>query len=633
MADNVKSLLISGNACSGKTTALARRACELGAGGQDVLVVAACPGGLREMRKHLEQLPGGAKVRAVCATRLAAELLALPEVCARMGYKARLTLPSEDAMLFEDLKTSGIKRERLRQMTGFFERTYSDMGEQADDFPFEWEETGMLAYQQDYLKTYGVTTLGRATCAIARCLESDEALAERVGHAHVLVDDYQLLGRAMQRICCLLARESVTAAWGNEPVSPVNFRFPNPDGADEFAQRYPDTQVEKLAESRASAKVCAALDAMRADEGMELEPLTCADAGKTGAGERTTFATPAAEFAGIARILQDAHDQGIAWNQMALTGISELWTANAAASLQRAGIPLAFLPGADALPVGFRSEKRNDAARLASMLTLAARPDDGMAWRTWCGFGSYTANSACFMRIRRAALEGGRSVRSVIEEMRKAGYPDIAKLADSANVLQALDEAEFALKRLEGLRGQELLEKAAELSQVNDGKPAASVARLIRCARVASDLEGGENAETLLELLEQGAFQTVPSAGDAVLACTPEALAGERFRLVVFCGAVNGIVPVAKFFDPAQLDDDKRERMRRKDDARLYAAFSRATEALHVTSFRDIGLEQAERLGLEADRIRAERGMRIAAVSPSVLTAAIPHRIEPGETL
>ena len=627
-SENVAALLIRGDAASGKTTLLAKRARDLAASGQDVLVVAACPGGLRQMRAQLADLPADARVRCVAATQLASELLALPEVRERLGYAARLTTPAEDAMLFEDMKTSGIKRERLRQMTGFFERTYSDLGEQADDFPYEWEETGMLAYQQDYLKAYGVTTLGRATCAIARCLEADDALAARVGFAHVLVDDYELLGRAMQRVCCLLAQASVAVACGTAPTTPVSFRFPNENGAGEFLELFENAQVMRLKESHVSEGVCAALNALRADEGMALDPLAYAAGAGAGVGERVAFATPAAEFAGIAGILQDAHRAGVAWDRMAVTSVSELWLANAAANLRRAGLPLAFAPGDNPLPVGFKSEKRNDAARLVSMLALAANPDDAMALRTWCGFGSYTANSTCFMRIRRAALDSACSVRSVIEGMRAGDYPDIAKLGDAANVMRALDEAEFALERLQGLRGKELLDAAAQLSQVNSGTPAASVTRLLACASAAHTLQGTEDAAEVLACIADALFAPVPSAEDGVLVCSPEALAGDRFDVVVFCGAVNGMVPVAKFFDPAQLEDDKRNRMRRKDDARLYAAFSRANSALHITSFRDIGLEQAERLGLEADRIRAEGNARIASASPSVLTCGIKQRSE-----
>ncbi len=626
--ENVTALLIRGDIASGKTTLLAKRARELAATGEEALVVATCPGGLRQMRAQLADLPVGAHVRCVAATQLASELLTLPEVRERLGYAARLTMPAEDAMLFEDMKTSGIKQRRLREMMGFFERTYSDLGEQADDFPYEWEETGMLNYQQDYLRAYGVTTLDRAACTAARCLEADEALAARVGYAHVLVDDYELLGRAMQRVCCMLATTSVAVACGSAPATPVNFRFPNENGADEFLKLFENTQVTRLEESHVSSGVCAALNALRTDAGMALDALACAKDAAEGTGERVAFATPAAEFAGIADILQDAHRAGVAWGNMAVSSASELWLANAAANLRRVGIPLAFAPGANPLPVGFKSEKRNDAARLTSMLALAADPDDGMALRTWCGFGSYTANSACFMRIHRVALDETCSIRRVIEGMRAGGYPDIAKLGDAANVMRALDEAEFALEHLKDLRGNELLQAAAQLSQVNDGAPAASVVRLLACSNAAHGLQGDEGAAEVLALVNAALLAPTPSAEDGVRVCSPEALAGERFNVVVFCGAVNGIMPMAKFFDPAQMEDDKRDRMRRKDDARLHAAFSRANGALHVTSFQDIGLEQAERLGLEADRIRAEGDARIATVSPSVLTCGIGLRSE-----
>ena len=626
-------LLVRGASSTGKTAALAARACELAAAGEDVLVIAACPGGLREMGKRLSAFADGGSVRLVSAERLASDLLREPEVAAHLGHPARLMMPFEQKMLFEDLKTSGIKPKRLREMTGFFERTYSDLGERADDFPFEWEETGMLSYEEGYLSLYKVATLERASCAICRCLEEDGSFAARVGAQHVLVDDYRLLGRAMQRACCALAKREIVVSWDDAPATPVRFRFPCETGDAEFLEAFPNARVVDLGASHASRGVCGALDAIRADEVMGLESLTRAlgEGSQAGAGERRAYATPAAELEGIVGIFKEAHDRGVAWGDMAISGVSGLWLANAALALRRAGVPVSVVPDDDAVPIGFENEKRNDAARLASMIALAANPDDDMAWRVWCGFGSYTGNSAVFMRIREAAKADGCGVRAVLEGIRTGKYPKIGAIADSANVVTALDEALFALKKFEGARGDELLHLAATLSQVNDGKPASGIMRLISCADGWHGLSGDEDASALATLLAHAAAESTRSTDDAVLACAPEGMAGEKFRVVVFCGAVNGIVPKAKYFDAAQLEEDKRDRVRLKDEARLYAALSCATESVHVTSFTDIGLEQAERLKLEMDRIRAERGMRIATVSPSVFVLGIPDAGRAGD--
>lgn len=624
-------LLVEGPASSGKTQCLAARAQEAADKGQSVAVIAASAGGAHRLRAHLADACTQANVTVTSAKALVAQLLACDELTDQMGYAARLMTPAEDKVFFEDLKTGGIKPSRLRQMTSFFERTYSDLGEQADDFPYEWEETGMLEYEAGYLEAYGVTTLERASCALCRLLESNSAFAQRIGYDCVVVDDYQLLGRAMQLSCCLLAKGSLTVANDHSQTCPAEFRFPYGAGAKELAQRYEGLETQQLAASHASKQVCTVLNALRADEGMALGAIEPAADSAQGSGGRIGCAVPAAEFDQVCTLLKRAHEDGIPYGDMAVSSASEVWLANAASYLQRVGIPLAFVPGANAPNISFKDDARNDAARLACMIALLADPNDNMAWRTWCGFGSYTANSAVFMRIRRAALEDGLGIVQVIRNVRDGAYPDIAKIADTQNVLQALDEAEFAFERLAGLRGRDLLCQAAKLSQVADGKPAAQVERLIACGSGGHGLAGDEDAAALAAILKRAFIQPDPSAQDAVLCAMPQDLAGFKLSTVVFCGAVNGILPLAKYFDASQLEDDKRQRMRRKDDARLYLALSRACKRLYVTSFEDIGLEQAERLGLEVHRIRAQDGRRIARVLPSVMTQGIPNAAKAGD--
>lgn len=623
---NIKVLCIEGMASSGKTQQLAAFAQEQARDGLSVLAVAASAGGAL----RLQELLGNA-AQVTSAKSLAAKLLASEELASWLGYEARLMTPAEDKVFFEDLKTSGIKPMRLRKMTSFFERTYSDLGEQADDFPYEWEETGMLKHEEGYLKAYGVTTLERATCAIYRVLEDDGVFASKAGFDCVVVDDFQLLGRAMQGICSLLAKKSLAVAVDDAPAHPSEFRFPYAKGVEDLTARFGDVEVLRLGQSHASKAVCKTLSVLRADEGMGLGPVEPAPGSCEGEAGRLNCASPAAEFDMLCQLFKKAHEDGVAWRDMALSSASEVWLANAASSLVRAGIPLAFVPGESSLSVSFKSEKRNDAARLASMLALAANPNDNMALRIWCGFGSYTANSAVFMRVHHAALEDGLSIAEVLRAARNGDYPKISKLADTQNVLQALEEAEFALGKLEGLRGRELLETAAKLSQVNSGEPAPQMERLLACGGARDGLTGDEDAAALFALVERALRQPVPSAQDGLLCAMPHGLAGFKPRILVFCGAVNGILPKASYFDAAQLEDDKRERMRRKDDAALHLALSRATERVYVTGFADIGLEQAERLGLEVHRIRAEHGRRIARVLPSVMLEGIEERQQAGE--
>ncbi len=207
---NLRTRIYSGGAGSGKTQKLLEQAQNLLEAGTDpsrILFVCASSPAVKSIRERFDAYEhGGDEVRVVCARALLLRLFAEDDFTSRLGYRARILNPVEAQVMFEDLKSSGIKRARIREMTGFFERTYSDMAEDADDFPFEWEETGMLDYEHSYLRLYNATTEGRAACMVARMLEENIGFRERFATAHVFVDDYQLMSRALQHVCRSLAK-------------------------------------------------------------------------------------------------------------------------------------------------------------------------------------------------------------------------------------------------------------------------------------------------------------------------------------------------------------------------------------------------------------------------------------------
>ena len=624
-----------GGPSSGKTSSLVHRVQTMIGNGVDpsrILFVCASSIAAQRMRHTLDNLgEGGDEVRAVSARALTLRLFAENEVATRMGYRARVLNPAEQAVFFEDMKSSGIKRKRIKEMTGFFERTYSDMAEDADDFPYEWEETGMLDYEHSYLRLYEATTEGRAACAVARELEENALFREKFGTAHVVVDDYQLLSRAAQHICRALAKQTLCVSFDECDTCSVDFRFPCSLGKNELLNSGYDVEETALGISYAAPRVCEMINVVRADEGMSAEALKSAamcalESNDTNAwalaaataalppSGRISCETPVDELTTIARLVEEAHDCGIEYKDIAITSLSDVWLVNAKRFLRQKKVALDSPAQTKSMHVSFLSEKGNMCAYATTLLTLLAHPLDSAAWRSWCGFSSYTANSAVFMRIKTICVENKYHLRQALAYLAHGEFPDLANLPEASHVIERFNQGCNLIEQLSGLLGQGLVE-ALEAECVRMGCKKTNDFR-----RLLGQVAVQDTAVDLLDKLQHHLFFPEFSENNAVKVVPPEMLSGLKPRVLILCGAVNGFAPVMEYFDITQTDPEHQALIRRKCVARLYAAAKVASQHFYVTNFTNLKLEEAERLKLEVERVYAHEGTRWARVSPSVVT-------------
>ena len=127
LASTPTATLIEGGVGCGKTTALVARVAALledGAAPEDMLVLAATPDAARVLGARLTEAAGerGNAIEVTCAREVALGLLASEEGRAFSGRAGRLVTPLELGFIMEDMKTSGMKQRRLREMLKFFYR-------------------------------------------------------------------------------------------------------------------------------------------------------------------------------------------------------------------------------------------------------------------------------------------------------------------------------------------------------------------------------------------------------------------------------------------------------------------------------------------------------------------------------
>lgn len=599
---------VAGGPATGKTAWLVRRACELEADG-GVLVVCAAEAGARDVRGRLAAA-GARDVRVCTALELACSVLDDAAVRERCGGPLHVLDAFEEAVLFEDVKTSGCKRGRLRELLLFLERGWSNL---LDDDP-AWIQTGeerlVLELLQQCLSFSGGVLEAQAANLAVRELMADGELRARHGCAHVLADDYGLMGRASQVLANLLAERSLAVTVDPAATFPVGDKYPYAAGIEEFLAANPQAERVEFASCHAPAAVAGAINALRSEFGCEKMQVAGAAEGERGAegaagavgvvdvasgatevadvdAEGAVGVTAAEdssvsvfmektlvdELGRVARLVQGAIEAGVSPDDILVVGTNAAWRANAARALASCGVPVRTA-STGGKKVRFEScgEQRR-AAEAARVLERLARDEaDSVAWRTWCGLDDALARSASLAALRRACE--GRGLRL-------------------ARALELLDAGELDVCGAEDVRFASLL---------------------------AAYREGRRQARELAEASVSSCFvEASATEGASVLVGSPSAAFAREARLVVFGGFVNGLIPSRDYFDPTVLVGTARERAHRADVEAVILAAAAASERLVLTGFTSCGLETAERLKLRIARIRLQDGVRTATIEPSDL--------------
>lgn len=583
--------IIEGAPFAGKTTRLVeevRDALREGADPADVLVLAASPVAAQELQRRLAAL--GVSVAVTVPRARFLELLADEEARAVTGRAPRLLLPFEYDIFLEDLKTSGLKPRRLREILKFFYRGMAD-GESADEgWLITNEERELMALLNDTLAFQGAILEAEVAPLALRALREGATLGERAKMPLVFVDDYPLLSRATQEALALIAGERLTVAGGEGGVEAFE-AYPNAEGLAELVDSFPTARHVTLEPPGFSAG--------------------CAE------GEVAMAAAPAEEIGAVVRLVQEALDNGCAPADIVVAAEHPAWRCAVARSLDALGVPATEVPGAGFLRCDVRRVEGATAARLATAVALVADPADGIAWRAWCGFGDYLANSNGMRSLCQRGRNRGLAAVLSAGELQ----PDLLDGLDAMGSIRRIEIAyqtgRDLLSRLEGLEGAALLRAA--LNEM--GLPDETVPPALMAAMLPDGAEDESAAAMIARLREMAAFP-VFGGTDAVRVSSFKLTCGLAPRLLVIAGAMNGFFPKADFFDATALTVEQQQRRAEKAQREAAALKARASERVAMTATAQLPLEDAERLGVVVERIAFANGRRMAKTEPSLYLAS-----------
>lgn len=468
---------------------------------------------------------------------------------------ARVLDANEIDVLIEDLKVSGLKPGRLKEMLKFFYKSIADGKAEEAYWLITTEEQQVFAILEENLEARRALLPCEISTQALRLWNSltDEAranVAEALPENLVIIaDDFGSNGAQTQNLIAAVAQGALIAVTTES------------EGAN-AQEVYPAHEHAKALQ--AAADTVFALEAV--------EP-----ARKT---QSSHYANPNEEFDAIAAQASQALANGAESVLVAVP--NHIWAKHIQGALADRNVE-AVLDFETAKVKGDpRDPKRCDALREATLAKLRRNPKDFTALRSWLGLGDWLVRSDAFLELLAYAREHELTVADALTEL--------AALPDDERETKFFAKFDPALAEL-----QSLLSESAE--------PAAEA--------VATEVETRAKAA--------GANNTFASdleSEPAVVIAPYQRCHGRHADVTIIAGAIDGFLPKKDAIDDNETIDHKKLAISR-DRALFDDIVATAAQSVIVTSFAEDRLENADALKMATTRIIMRDEKHYARVNPS----------------
>jgi len=603
---------------TGKTFALTRRAARLldvGVAPDQILVCTFTRTAARDLQKELSRLgidgvdpaPVGT-LHSFCFGLLwRADVLTLTQRVPRP-----LLTFEEDHFLVEDLPRErfGTIHERRRRVEAFnaaWARLQTDEPGWPND-PIDQE------FQQDlldWLRIHRAMLIGEIVPVTLRYLRENPASDEWPRFAHVLVDEFQDLNRAEQELITLLSSTGALAVVGDEDQSIYSFKYARPEGIADFDSSHPGTRDEGLDECRRCPRLVVEMANSLIANNVARMPRVITPLAENPHGEVLVvqWRSMEEEIQGIAQFIEQRVkgsevDPG---EVLVLAPRRQLGYAIRDA-LNNQGVLAHSFFHEEALDGNPKLPPKCDAQQAFTLLTLLADPEDRVALRCWCGFGSPSLRSGAWAALRFHCESTGESPYSVLGRMESGEI----KIPRVGSLLDRFRELRSGLGPLDGLTGQSLVEALFPVAE--------AWAHPFRT--LAANIEGDEfDAAALREVLRIGITQPeLPTDVDYVRVMSLHKSKGLSADLVVVVGCVEGLIPMVADDDPSAAQTRTVEEQRRL----FYVATTRTRRTLVLSSVTRIPRDVAYHMRIKVRGGDRTHGNTIASRYLAELGSARP---------
>ena len=616
MHEGARARAYCATAGAGKTQKLVEECARLvksGVAAQDILVFAAGVSAAEALKARLEAA-GAAGVRVTTPMNRALEVLDSDAARAFTGREAHVLNAYEQDFFFEDMRVMGTKQHRLREIVKFFFRGWSEMREDEADWLVTVEEKQLNQLAKTDLAMLRAYHPCEVVAACVRYLATRPEALEAASAGHVFADDFRAMSRASQRLCSLLARESLSVAWDDVASLVGEEPYGYAEGLAELGERY---QLERVELATYAGSPCAwrALSNLYKQDCIQATLPAMPDAcgvGDEGMPTVRMVGMLDKEPDGVVACVCEALDGGVAPQDICVIAARPSWAGRMGKALAGAGIPVSKIDDAARLHGDVRDPEKCADMAMANALHLTADPKSCLAWRCWCGFGDHLCHSAAFSDLAHAL--DGRDAQLTDLLFGLIGENDLVvegDLMERARIEQRVREGRAMLAEVEGLTGKELI-AAIRKHVCAEGQKTPEFDDLL------GEVAQGEDARELAGRIDVS-FAARPPLDGCVRVGAIDSLIGQTPLVLVLCGLTNGMYPEKGYFDLLQKTIDDQAKMHERLIEQLVEVCGKAGERLVLSGFTHADILDAEPMKLMSERIRLRNGHRVCEFAPSVV--------------
>ncbi len=579
---------------TGKTFALMRRAARLleeGGTPRRVLVCTFTRTAADDLSKEISRLrvEGATKIVAGTLHAFCFRFLYKEDVLTDTGRVPRPLLDFETRFMLEDLSYLGGVRECQNRLKAF-NAAWARLQSEEPGWPNDKGDRMFHSSLINWLRFHQCMIVGELIPEAYHYLRNNPACPERTAFDHVLVDEYQDLNKAEQLILDLLAESGTLTVVGDEDQSIYSFKYAHPEGIAEFSLYHTNTYEETLLECRRSPQLVVniANDLISNSISRSKRTLKCLTRNQQGEIYIVQWISLEEEAAGIARFVHNRVSSGSVdpGKVLILAPRRQLGYAIKDA-LNDLGTNTHSFFNEEVFDGSPKNMVKSVTQQTFNLLTLLANPDDIVALRCWCGYGSQSLRRGAWARIREYCENSHLSPHNVLQRL-SAGT---LKIPNTSKLINRYRELETRLARLNGLQGQDLID-----ALFPDGEEWASSFRLY------AQIEGEDDcdASILLERIKSKIIQPeLPTDVEYVRVMSLHKSKGLTADMVIVQGCIAGMIPAVI---PPDLTPLEQQRFIDEQRRLFFVALTRTRQTLVLSSTRTLPRDLAYRMRVPLGR-------------------------------
>lgn len=511
---------------------------------------------------------------------------------ARFGRKLERIDELGMRVLVEDMKVLGLKPHRLEDMLEYMYRGLSEMLDQKEGWLISEEETMVFEELRRCLVERDAVLPCELGGLAIRAIE-ESALPPSCRADYVVVLGFTAMTASQQLLCRELASKQLVA-FGNSDDQGVSCnRHPHPAGLSYLAERAGARRISLMSADR---------------------PVP----------DSIEYASAEDELDGVVqRIVHDAANREDGYRMVVCP--NKAWLRRFQGEISDRGVKTQAL--LEPLMCFGDPRKADDGSPLDlyAALSVIARPDSVLSWRAWIGLGDYLCMSNVWRHLRVMAVRLGMSAGEHLLAIAQGGAELSAADASRPGferLKSRLEAGRELIARCEGLTGYALLEAIADCVGFEGDVS----------EYVGVPIEDTCSARLMHRRLQDAAADPMPNERSKVVVATQSSARGLLADHVFITGLIDGFVPSKAACD-VLTPGKKRERMLEREAKTLAACSHIASKTCCLTSFTELGLEQASILGADIDRIFLRSGSKRARVKTSRYLSDPAHAFVPDTRL